>query len=426
TIAKVKAGIEWSGLLSLESYAMSMAPVEGTLNRVISVARHATTDADKPLWRIAASEPKALKGIHYVPANAVYTANSTTSLDEAWKIVNEAVATFYSPQQGAAFNQKVAMIEMMLGTNITAITGSLDNEILVSLQLSEEKEVTIPQGMSSLSIPEPNLLIGLQTQEPLLEKIILEKLKLAQMPVVESTHGVYTLHTLNLPLPLPVPVQVTLVANGDYLLIGSTQEAVVRALDSQTNKDGLVATPLYQKLLGDAPEKTSAIEFVSPRFMQTYVAVMKQSLGSAQGPEESAIMDMMLGGYDNMCSGGYSLKTPTGIYSKSYADYGGAKPIEMVASAYVGMLSAIAIPSFQKARSNSQDKMCQNNRRILAAAKQQWELENGKTNGTPVTEADITEYIKGGFPALQCPKGGTLTINVIGTAPACSVHGPLH
>jgi type II secretory pathway pseudopilin PulG len=94
----------------------------------------------------------------------------------------------------------------------------------------------------------------------------------------------------------------------------------------------------------------------------------------------------------------------------------------MVASAYVGMLSAIAIPSFQKARSNSMEKSCQNNRRILDAAKEQWALENGKTNGNPVTEADITEYIKGGFPALQCPKGGTLTI----TAPACSVHGPLH
>jgi hypothetical protein len=320
TISKVKAGIEWSGLLSLESYAMSMAPVEGTLNRVISVAQHAAADADKPLWRIAASEPKALKGIHYVPANAVYTANSTTSLDEAWKIVNEAVATFFSPQQGAAFNQKVAMIEMMLGTNITAITGSLDNEILVSLQLSEEKEVTIPQGMSSLSIPEPNLLIGLQTKEPLLEKIILEKLKLAQMPVVESTHGAYTLHTLN--LPLPVPVQVTLVATGDYLLIGSTKEAVVKALDSQANKDGLVSTPLYQKLLGDAPEKTSAIEFVSPRFMQTYLTVMKQSLGSAQGPGASPMIDIMLGGYANLYAGGYSLKTPTGIYSKSYADYG--------------------------------------------------------------------------------------------------------
>ncbi len=426
TIAKVKAGIEWSGLLSLESYATSMTPVEDTLTRIISIAQHAAADADKPLWRIVASEPKALKGIHYVPANAVYTANSTASLDEAWKIVNEAVATFYSPQQSAAFNQTVAMIEMMLGTNITAITGSLDNEILISLQLSEEKEVTIPQGMSSLSIPEPNLLIGLQIQDPLLGKIILEKLKLAQMPVVESTHGAYTLHTLNLPIPLPVPVQATLVATGDYLLIGSTQEAVVKALDSQANKDGLVATPLYQKVLGDAPEKTSAIEFVSPRFMQTYIAVIKQSLGSARGSEEAAIMDMMFEGYANLYTGGYSLKTPSGIYSKSYADYGGAKPIEMVASAYVGMLGAIAIPSFQKARSNSQDKMCQNNRRILDGAKEQWAMENGKTAGAPVTEADISLYIKGGFPALQCPRGGTLTINTIGTEAECSVHGTLH
>ena len=424
-IAKVKSGIKWSGLLSLESYALSMAPVDGTLSRIISVAQHTEADGSKPLWRLVASEPKPLKGIHYVPANAVYAANTTASLDEAWKIVNEAVSTFYAPQQAAAFNQKISMFEMLLGTNITAITGTLDNEILISIQLSEEKEIAIPQGMSSLSIPEPNLLIGLQTKEPLLGKIILEKIKLAQMPVVESTHGVYTLHTLNLPIPLPVPVQPTLVATDDYLLIGSSLAVVIKALESQANKDGLVATPLYRKLLAGAPEKTSAIEFVSPRFMQTYIAVMKQAVSPTQDPQASEMMDMMLSNYANMYSGGYSLKTPPGLYSKSYADYGGAKPIEMVASAYVGMLSAIAIPSFQKARSNSQDKACENNRRILEAAKEQWAVENAKADGETASETDVGAYIKGGLPAQQCPKGGTYTISPIGTECSCSVHGAL-
>ena len=86
---------------------MSMAPVDGTLNRIVSIARHSEVDAAKPLWRLLASEPKVLKGIDYIPRNAVYTCNATTSLDEVWKVANEAVSRFGGPESAAAFNQQV-------------------------------------------------------------------------------------------------------------------------------------------------------------------------------------------------------------------------------------------------------------------------------------------------------------------------------
>ena len=41
----------------------------------------------------------------------------------------------------------------------------------------------------------------------------------------------------------------------------------------------------------------------------------------------------------------------------------------------IGLLAAIAIPSFIKARSESQKKGCQNNLRIIDAAKEQWAME---------------------------------------------------
>lgn len=421
-VNKVKTAIEWSGLLSLESYAMSTAPVEGTLSRTISIASYAEDDANKPLWRVIASEPKKLKGIGYAPVDAVYTVNSTANLDEAWNVVNEAVATFLAPEQGAAFSQQIAMAEMMLGANITALTGSLDNEILISIQFSEQKQCMVPAGLQTVSIPEPNLIIGLQTKSPLVGQLILKKLQESGAPVVESQHGAYTLQTLNIPMPTPFPVTPTLVQTEDYLLLGSSSNAIVTALDSQANQNGLITTTLYQKLLADAPEKTSGIEFVSPRFMQTYIAVMKQTMSSMPNNDMDAVMNMMLGNYENMYAGGYSLKTPTGFHSISLADYGGAKPLELVASSYAGMLAAIAIPSFEKARSNSQDKVCENNLRILEAATEQWAMENGVTNGSAVTDADISVYIKGGISALKCLKGGTYTIAPVGTPPSCSVH----
>lgn len=424
-IETVKTAIQWSGLLSLEAYAMSMAPAEEGLSRVVSISRHAEADAGKPIWRLIGSAPDEMKGIEFVPANAVYTANSSTSLDETWKIVNEAVREFGGPESAASFNQQIMMAQLLIGTNISAITESIENDILISLQLSEVKTVTFPQRAgSTLTVPEPSLLIGLGINDPMPGNLILQKLTLAGLPPVKSMHGRHELYTVNLPVPSPVALSPTLVMTDDYLLIGSTLDVVKEALDCAENQSGLVATPLYKQLLKNIPDEVSAIEFVSPRFMKTYFDVLSKAMTGTNDPEFESMLNMMSGSWSSLYAGGYARKTPTGFYSESYVNYGGAKPLELAASSYVGVLAAIAIPSFQKARSNAAEKSCLNNRRILEAAKEQWAVENGKPAGTPVTEADITEYIRGGYSALTCPAGGTYTINPLGTASRCSVHNP--
>jgi len=71
---------------------------------------------------------------------------------------------------------------------------------------------------------------------------------------------------------------------------------------------------------------------------------------------------------------------------------------------------------------------CINNLRQIDAAKNEWALENGKSNGVIVTENNIKSYIKldssGNIP--KCPAGGTYTIGKVGKKPTCSVGGPIH
>jgi Domain of unknown function (DUF4190) len=90
---------------------------------------------------------------------------------------------------------------------------------------------------------------------------------------------------------------------------------------------------------------------------------------------------------------------------------------------FIPMMMAIAIPNFVKARTTSQANACINNLRQIDAAKNEWALENHKTNGTPVTESDIKPYIKldasGNLP--ECPAGGTYIIGSVGQPPACSL-----
>src|SRR5688572_8471111 len=68
----------------------------------------------------------------------------------------------------------------------------------------------------------------------------------------------------------------------------------------------------------------------------------------------------------------------------------------MIVVAIIGLLAAIAIPNFVKARENAQMNSIYNNLRILEGAKDQWALEQKKGTGAAVTFADIAEYLKGG------------------------------
>ena len=95
----------------------------------------------------------------------------------------------------------------------------------------------------------------------------------------------------------------------------------------------------------------------------------------------------------------------------------------MIVVAIIGLLAAIAIPSFVKARNTSQQNACINNLRMIDSGKEQgalvFKLSRGDT--APVTSVD--EYIKGSTTPI-CPAGGLYTYLSIGTNPVCNVLSP--
>jgi prepilin-type N-terminal cleavage/methylation domain-containing protein len=96
----------------------------------------------------------------------------------------------------------------------------------------------------------------------------------------------------------------------------------------------------------------------------------------------------------------------------------------MIVVAIIGLLAAIAIPNFVKARATSQANACINNLRQIDAAANQFALEKGKSTGAAITlTTDLTPYIKlnssGSLPA--CPAGGTYACANVGTNPTCTL-----
>ena len=93
----------------------------------------------------------------------------------------------------------------------------------------------------------------------------------------------------------------------------------------------------------------------------------------------------------------------------------------MIVVAIIGLLAAIAIPNFIKAREASQKNACVNNLRQIDGAKQTWALENKKVGTDTPGDGDLfgaTLYIK---DKPGCPANGTYTLGNVDTKPVCSV-----
>lgn len=100
----------------------------------------------------------------------------------------------------------------------------------------------------------------------------------------------------------------------------------------------------------------------------------------------------------------------------------------MIVVAIIGLLAAIAIPNFVRARTTSQQNACINNLRQVDGAIQQWALELKKDASATVAYADISDYLKN---SVVCPSGGTAfsdsyTITDVATKPTCQKQTSTH
>ena len=80
----------------------------------------------------------------------------------------------------------------------------------------------------------------------------------------------------------------------------------------------------------------------------------------------------------------------------------------MIVVAIIGLLSAMAIPSFARARDSSREKTCVNNLRQIDGAKDQYALENGLSTGDPapaMVAGELMDYLRREEPV--CPVGNT-------------------
>jgi len=91
----------------------------------------------------------------------------------------------------------------------------------------------------------------------------------------------------------------------------------------------------------------------------------------------------------------------------------------MIVVLIIGILLAIAIPNFIKARENSRQKACIANLKQIESAKEQWAMDTKAAPTATPAPGDLYGnllYIK---VAPACPSNGSYTIGDMQTRPTC-------
>jgi hypothetical protein len=212
------------------------------------------------------------------------------------------------------------------------------------------------------------------------------------------------------------------------LLLGTSQEIVQDALAARAGTaPGLTSTPEFKKISRGVPMDANSFSFVSEAFGRVYMDVQMKAM-EASGQNEIIPVEyfrQMMEMFSRPSSSfGVFQNTDEGwLWTGNSTTESSATLVALAVAAPVGLLAAIAIPNFVKARGTAQTKTCEDCLRQLDGAKQQWAIDERK-NGTAIPKPNelYGQELYLVRPPV-CPNGGTYSINAVNKVPTCSHPG---
>ena len=95
----------------------------------------------------------------------------------------------------------------------------------------------------------------------------------------------------------------------------------------------------------------------------------------------------------------------------------------MIVVTLIGVLAAIAVPSYQHSVAKTQARVCVTNLKNIEIAKAQWMAESGKDGEETPGDTDLFGEDRPIRDKPKCPSGGTYDLRAARAKPTCSIPG---
>lgn len=417
-----------SGLEEISGVGMSGFALEQNLHRTKVMVHHYPDKGTGFVWSMFGKSPGAMEGLKLLPKNTVLAGSSNLDLPGLWSIIESEIKASGIPDAEASVAQAKMIFSMGSGgLQFDSFMASLGGEYGFALTLDESVMVQIP-GPKPVSMPRPDILLFLKVNDDLLYNQAITMAKAQKMPIEESDKDGVRSAAMPIPLPIGAQYKVTLATSDGLLLLGTSQEIVSEALAARAGTTpGLTSTPEFKKIARDVPMNANSFSYVSETFGRTYMDLQMKAMemtGQNNGVPTASMRKMMEMFSKPSSSFGVFQNIEEGwLWTGNSTTQSSATLVAAAVVAPVGILAAIAIPNFVKARSTAQKNTCRANLRQIDGAKQQWAIENKKKSSDQPRSDELfgaALYLK-----LQpvCPNGGTYSINAVSKDPTCSHPG---
>ena len=413
--------IKDSGIEDVSGVGMSSVEIEKGMFRNKALLHHYPGKGNGFLWQLAGKEPHALTGLDFLPTDTALAVFSDMDLPVLWTVAQKEIAQSDLPQAQAWMEKLPFQFEQKTKVKWDAFLNSLGGEFGFVITLDPSNNIPVPLPSGALEIPAPGLLLAVKVNDDTIFNRIDEQLK-ANPQVISVDKSGLKMRTVPVPLPFIGELRPSAASSGGYLFISTSDALIDDALAVKSGqKSGLKTTDEFKHLSQGLPDHGNQFCFMSRRFAETLVQVQQQAVASGARTQPQ-MAQWMQSFYRNQPAFAYSvgINTPDGCLTIGNGSQSYASAVLLPAAAMTGMMAAIAIPNFVKARATSQENACINNLRQIDAAKNEWALEKGKSASDIPAREDLLPYLRS-WPV--CPAGGTYTIGPVGEQPTCSIPG---
>ncbi len=395
--------VKKSGVEEISGIGISSIAREKDLYYSKAILHHYQGRNSGGLWSFFGKTPHALDGLDLLPSTTAMAYFSDLDLHKIWMILQKELSDLGIPEIEQGLRKFPEELEQMAGIKLEPFLASLGGEFGVVVTLDESKKVSIPLPTGqTLEVPDPGIMLVVKVKDDTIFNHIDQLLKSNPMTINADKDGV-KMRTMPLPLPLPIQVRPTVARSGDYLFIASTDALIQEALAVKSGqKKGMKSTDEFKKLSQGVPQEGNVFQYFSKTLGKTMSNIQKNAMKMSQKGEatENVIAEkLMQQGGSNF---GYAVfgNTDEGWLGIGNSNQDSSKALLAATTiAPIGLLSAVAVPSFIRARLRSQATTTLNELRMLDAAKDQISMGGDfmiKNGETIPNWSDLTPNLKPG------------------------------